>query len=94
MMPRRAGPLAGRALIAAVGNYSNGWIAFDAEVPGAARSITLTMHQGSINGFSAVIYRNLETRDLVVILNNVGTNGSEWRIGETLMTMLASAAPR
>lgn len=68
--------------------YSNGWINYPVKVPNGEDSFTVTMHQGSINGYSGVIYRNLETRDLVVILNNMGTNGSEWKMGEELMLML------
>lgn len=75
-------PLGGRS-------YSNGWINYDIAMPDEGRSIALTMHQGSINGFSGVIYRNRATQDLVVILNNVGSNGAEWRMGEGLMKMLA-----
>jgi CubicO group peptidase (beta-lactamase class C family) len=69
--------------------YSYGWINYNIDIPGESRSIAVTMHQGSINGFSGVIYRNLATQDLVVILNNVSSNGSEWSMGEELMKMLA-----
>jgi CubicO group peptidase (beta-lactamase class C family) len=72
-------------------SYSHGWIQYRVAVPGEERSIAVTMHQGSINGFSGAIYRNRDTRDLVVILNNVSTNGSEWKIGEELMRMLSSS---
>jgi CubicO group peptidase (beta-lactamase class C family) len=72
-------------------NYSTGWINYDVGIP-EGRSITVTMHQGSINGFSGVIYRNRATQDLVVILNNVSSNGSEWSLGEELMKMLADGA--
>jgi hypothetical protein len=58
------------------------------KAPEEGRSLRVTMHQGSINGYSGVIYRNLETQDLVVILNNLSTNGSEWKMGEKLMLML------
>jgi CubicO group peptidase (beta-lactamase class C family) len=68
--------------------YSNGWINYPVEVPNEKGSFIVTMHQGSINGYSGVIYRNLETQDLVVILNNMATNGSEWKMGEELMRML------
>ena len=68
--------------------YSNGWIQYPVNVPDGETPFTVTMHQGSINGYSGVIYRNLQTQDLVVILNNMSTNGSEWKMGEELMTML------
>jgi CubicO group peptidase (beta-lactamase class C family) len=70
------------------GTYSYGWINYDVKVPDQDRAIAVTMHQGSINGFSGVIYRNRATQDLVVILNNVSSNGSEWRMGEELIRML------
>lgn len=70
------------------GNYSNGWINYLVKVPGTDRSFGVTMHQGSINGYSGVIFRNRATQDLVVILNNLGANGSEWAMGEELMRML------
>jgi CubicO group peptidase (beta-lactamase class C family) len=69
-------------------NYSSGWINYLVKVPGTDRSLAVTMHQGSINGYSGVIFRNRATQDLVVILNNLGTNGSEWAMGEELMRML------
>ncbi len=68
--------------------YSNGWINYPVKVPEENRSFPVTMHQGSINGYSGVIYRNLKTQDLVVILNNLSTNGSEWAMGEKLMRLL------
>jgi CubicO group peptidase (beta-lactamase class C family) len=73
---------------AAGGSYGNGWIHYFVQVPGENRKLPVTMHQGSINGYSGVIFRNLATQDLVVILNNVGSDGSEWKLGESLMLML------
>jgi CubicO group peptidase (beta-lactamase class C family) len=70
------------------GNYSNGWINYPLKVPGTDRSLAVTMHQGSINGYSGVIFRNQVTQELVVILNNLGANRSEWAMGEELMRML------
>jgi CubicO group peptidase (beta-lactamase class C family) len=71
------------------GTYSNGWINYRVDMAGQ-EPLALTMHQGSINGFSGIIFRDLQRQNLVVILNNVGSNGSEWQIGENLMKMLAS----
>lgn len=73
------------------GTYSNGWINYDVAVEGG-EPIAVTMHQGSINGFSGVIFRDRERQNLVVILNNLASNGSEWRIGEELMRLLASGS--
>lgn len=72
------------------GTYSNGWINYEVELEGQSEPLALTMHQGSINGFSGVIFRDLQDQTLVVILNNLGSNGSEWRMGEDLMKMLAA----
>jgi CubicO group peptidase (beta-lactamase class C family) len=72
-------------------NYTNGWISYDLTPPGGEASIRVTMHQGSINGFSGVIYRNRDSEDLVVILNNLSSNGKEWSMGEELIKMLAGS---
>ena len=69
--------------------YSNGWFVYSVPIPELNSSLPITMHQGSVNGFSGVLYRNTKTRDLVVILNNLRSNGSEWKMGEDLLKMLA-----
>lgn len=72
------------------GTYSNGWMVYEIAAGGDAPPIPVMMHQGSINGFSGVIYRDLARRNLVVVLNNVGSNGAEFGVAETLMKILAA----
>jgi CubicO group peptidase (beta-lactamase class C family) len=51
-------------------NYGYGWAITEVD------SITIYSHGGGINGFSAYISRIIEDKNLIVVLNNIGTSPS------------------
>lgn len=53
-------------------NYAYGWVVLQLPAGAPAGGSTATLHGGGINGFNTLIYRVLEPRILVVLLNNTG----------------------
>ncbi|MCB9259038.1 MAG: serine hydrolase [Ignavibacteriales bacterium] len=54
-------------------NYGYGWGIRKYGIPGQQDSLTYISHSGGINGFSTIISRFIENKQLIVILNNTGS---------------------
>lgn len=53
-------------------NYAYGWIVVKPPAGPNSEIRTVTMHGGGINGFNTLIFRILESHQLIVLLNNTG----------------------
>lgn len=63
-------------------SYGFGWLVFKNE------SENIVYHDGGFNGFSAVLYRELNNRDFIVLLSNKGTNGPLYPIYDRIKKIL------
>ena len=54
--------------------YAYGWGVFKSQLEETTDSINVITHSGGINGFSTRIYRIVDDKHLIVLLNNIGTS--------------------
>jgi len=55
-------------------NYAYGWGVYKSQLGESTDSINVITHSGGINGFSTRIYRMIDDKHLIVLLNNIGTS--------------------
>ncbi len=48
----------------------------------------IVFHDGGFNGYSAYLYRDLNTKDAIILLSNKGTNGPLYPIQEAILKIL------
>jgi len=54
--------------------YAYGWGVFKSQLGETTDSVNVITHSGGINGFSTRIYRIVDDKHLIVLLNNIGTS--------------------
>jgi CubicO group peptidase (beta-lactamase class C family) len=62
-------------------NYAYGWSVYRSQLGESTDSINVITHSGGINGFSTRIYRMIDDKHLIVLLNNIGTSLSGMATG-------------
>jgi len=55
-----------------LGNYAYGWGVEKSVLNASKDSLLVTVHTGGINGFNTIIFRILDDKHLVILLNNTG----------------------
>lgn len=54
-------------------NYAYGWGVYNVALGESTDSVAVVSHTGGINGFNTIIFRLIQDRHLVVLLNNTGS---------------------
>jgi tetratricopeptide (TPR) repeat protein len=53
-------------------NYAYGWVVYKVQLGETADSLNVISHSGDINGFNSRIFRLVDDKHLIVVLNNTG----------------------
>jgi len=63
-------------------NYGYGWIIVKDTIKGTKEPITITTHDGGINGFNTSFFRILEKKIMIAIFNNTGNAPLQEMVGK------------